>query len=166
MSIEIRPYHHQDLHAIVQVMNHYIEHDAGLYTEVLLTEELASHWISERHRESVPFLVAQDGPALLGLAYARPFRSQTGSAHVWESSVYLDVTAAASRSGIGTLLMQQLLGNLKRSGVTEVMAMIDSGNKVSSAFHEKLGFVQLCKIPRAGRKLGHFRDALLFQRSQ
>ena len=166
MSLQIRPAQDADLSFIIDLMNHFIVHDPGLYSETTIRSEEAQAWMMARSTESSPMLVALSASQIIGVAFARPFRHQSGSAHVWESSVYLDPQSDVLRTGIGSRLLQSLLEQLSAQGTTEVIAVIDEDNRASIQFHQKHGFLFVGVIQRAGFKFGRYRNAHLYQFSQ
>jgi L-amino acid N-acyltransferase YncA len=166
MSLQIRPAQDADIAFIVDLMNHFILHDPGLYSEISIRSEEAKAWMMARNSETNPMLVALKNAQIVGLAFARPFRNQSGSSHVWESSVYLSPQSNVLRMGIGSHLLQSLLDQLHAQGTTEVIAVIDEENAASIAFHQRHGYHFVGIIQRAGFKFGRYRNAHLYQLSQ
>ena len=109
-----------------------------------------------------PYLVATDGPDLLGYAYYKQFRGGPGYAYCMEHTIHLD-TRATGR-GIGRALMRELEARAAAAGVHVLVAAIGLGNPSSIAFHAALGYVETGRMPQVGRKNGIWHDLVLMQK--
>lgn len=109
-----------------------------------------------------PWLVAEDGEAILGYASSSPFRTRPAYRWTVETGVYL--AAAAQGRGLGRALMGRLLGLLERQGFTAVVAGITLPNEASVALHQKLGFAPCATYRETGFKLGEWRTVQVFAR--
>lgn len=105
----------------------------------------------------LPWLVAVDGAdAVLGYAYAAPFRSR--EAYQWSVEVSVYVAPDARTRGVGRALYEALLGELRALGYLAAFAGISLPNDASVAFHERFGFEPIGVYPKVGYKLGRFWD--------
>lgn len=122
-----------------------------------------------RRREAVleaklPYLVAEEGKAILGYAYATRYRPRSAYRFTAEDSVYLD-PAAAGR-GIGRALLAKLLDLSASAGYREMIAVIgDSANAASVGVHAAVGFRHVGTFQNVGLKFGRWLDTVLMQRS-
>jgi phosphinothricin acetyltransferase len=66
-------------------------------------------------------------------------------------------------SGIGTDLMHALLDEARQSGKHSMVAAIDGANEASIRFHERLGFVEVARMPEIGAKFGRWLDLILLE---
>ena len=107
-------------------------------------------------------VVEQDG-RVLGFAALSSFRPGQGYRFVAENSVYL--LPEAQGHGLGTSLMHALMQRGRQGGLKHLVAVIDSGNGGSIAFHEKLGFIRAGVLQDIGEKYGKARSCVLMQRS-
>jgi L-amino acid N-acyltransferase len=64
-------------------------------------------------------------------------------------------------SGIGTELMRALIDAARQSGKHSMVAAIDGENEASIRFHERLGFVEVARMPETGAKFGRWLDLIL-----
>lgn len=103
-----------------------------------------------------PWLVAEEGGAVLGYAYACPFQERP--AYRWSASVSVYVAADHVGRGLGRALYEELFARLRRQGFQVACAGITLPNAASVALHERLGFVQVGHSPRVGWKHGAWRD--------
>lgn len=109
-----------------------------------------------------PWVVACDGDALLGFAYACAFRTRAAYRFTVETTVY--VADGAERRGIGTLLYKALLPVLEAQGYAQAIAAITLPNEASVRLHEALGFHQVGTYERVGFKFREWRSVGLWQR--
>lgn len=110
-----------------------------------------------------PWLAAEEDGALLGYAYAAPFRTRHAYRFTVETTVYL--RAEAQGRGVGRRLYEPLLGLLERQGFTQAIAAIALPNAASIGLHEKIGFRHAGTYGRVGFKLGRWWDVGLWQRA-
>jgi len=111
-----------------------------------------------------PYLVAQaaDG-AVLGYAYAGPYRARPAYRWSVENSVY--VAAEALRRGIGGALLDALIAEAERRGFRQMIAVIgDSAQTPSIALHRAAGFRLIGTLEAVGFKHGRWLDTVLMQR--
>jgi L-amino acid N-acyltransferase YncA len=70
----------------------------------------------------LPFLVASEAGAVVGFAYAAPWRPRPAYRHTVEDTVYLD--PGRTGRGIGRALLGALLAACAQAGVRQVIAVI------------------------------------------
>ena len=114
------------------------------------------------HRETHPWLVAEDGGDVIGYAYASPFRSR--HAYQWsvETSVY--IATDAQRRGAGRTLYTALFDILRAQGYRQALAGITLPNPASVGLHEAMGFSRVGVYRAVGWKLGMWHDVGWWQR--
>lgn len=66
-------------------------------------------------------------------------------------------------SGVGRELMEALIDEARRSGKHTMVAAVDGANDASIRFHERLGFVEVARMPEIGAKFGRWQDLILLQ---
>jgi phosphinothricin acetyltransferase len=110
-----------------------------------------------------PYLVAVDGEALLGYAYASAYRSRPGYRYTVEDSVY--VSPALAGRGIGRRLLSRLIDECECRGYRQMLAVIgDSANDPSIGLHRACGFNHSGTLRSVGLKFGRWIDSVLMQR--
>jgi phosphinothricin acetyltransferase len=110
-----------------------------------------------------PYLVAVDGEALLGYAYASAYRSRPGYRYTVEDSVY--VSPALAGRGIGRRLLSRLIDECECRGYRQMLAVIgDSANAPSIGLHRACGFNHSGTLRSVGLKFGRWIDSVLMQR--
>lgn len=112
-----------------------------------------------------PHIVAVIDGAVLGYAYAGPFRARPAYRFTVEDSVY--IAAEAQGSGIGRALLAELIAASERRGFRQMIAVIGGGTEhpASVHLHLSLGFRQIGIIEGSGYKHGRWLDTVLMQRA-
>jgi phosphinothricin acetyltransferase len=109
-----------------------------------------------------PYIVAEDGGALLGYAYAGPFRLRPAYRFTVEDSIY--IAPQAQRRGIGRLLLEELIAQAEARGFRQMVAVIgDSANAGSIGLHAALGFAMTGTFHDTGYKFGRWLDTVMMQ---
>lgn len=128
-----------------------VEHTAISFEFEVPTEEQLAQRIA-RTLEHRPWLVCEERDALLGYAYATPFRARPAYAWTVETSVY--VHADHRRRGVARGLYTALLDTLRAQGFQRAIAGIALPNDPSVALHESLGFTPVGVFQAVGGKGG------------
>ncbi|MEI9429948.1 GNAT family N-acetyltransferase [Mesorhizobium sp. Cs1299R1N3] len=112
-----------------------------------------------------PYLVAEKDDAVLGYAYAGPFRPRPAYRFIVEDSVY--VAPDAKGQGVGLKLMQSLVAAVQAAGFRQIVAVIGDGHADSASvrLHEKLGFRHSGRLEGSGYKHGRWLDTVFMQLS-
>jgi len=113
-------------------------------------------------RRGLPWLVAEVNGAVVGYAYAGPFRAREAYRFTVEDSVY--VKPEASGKGVGRALLVRLIEVCRAGGYKQLIALIgDSNNTASIRVHERCGFQHAGKLKDVGVKFDRFLDVVLMQ---
>ncbi len=111
-----------------------------------------------------PWLVAVRDRAVLGYAYAGPYRMRPAYRWTVEDSVYL--APEATGQGIGRSLLVALLTAAEQRGFRQMVAVIgDSRSHASIGLHRTLGFTPAGVLRAVGFKHGGWVDSVLMQRA-
>lgn len=65
--------------------------------------------------------------------------------------------------GIGRALLEELIARARTRGAHVMVAGVESGNAGSIALHERLGFVEVGRMPQVGAKFGRWLDLTFLQ---
>ena len=103
-----------------------------------------------------PWLVADDGGAVAGYAYAGEHRGR--AAYQWTAEVSAYVDPAYQRRGVARVLYGALFDVLRAQGFATALAGITLPNVASVGFHEALGFRRVATYPAVGYKHGAWHD--------
>ncbi len=107
-------------------------------------------------------LVAIDRDKITGWAALTPVSGRCVYAGVADISVYVAEKYRGKR--IGSLLLQQLIGESEKEGLWTLQAGIFPENIPSIALHEKHGFTIIGRRQRIGKMDDIWRDTLLLER--
>lgn len=153
-----------DLAAIAAIYAHHVRTGFGSFEEVPPDAEELARRRAEVLVRDLPYLVASDGgAAILGYAYASPYRTRSAYRFSVEDSIY--VAAGAERRGIGRALLAGLIERCTAAAYRQMVAVIgDSGNAASIGLHARLGFRQVGVLAAIGFKHGRWVDSVLMQR--
>lgn len=112
----------------------------------------------------LPFLVAETDGAIVGYAYAGPWRRKPAYRSTAEDSVF--VAPGRTGLGIGRRLLTELLAACTSARLRQVIAVIaDSGDEASVALHLACGFTHAGRLTEVGFKHGRWIDTVLMQRA-
>lgn len=163
VAARVRPAVAADLPEIAEIYAHHVRHGrATLETEPPDLEEVARRW-SEVLARGLPWLALEADGAVLGYAYAGPYRMRPGYRFTVEDSVYLD--PAATGLGLGRRLLEALVHDCTARGLQRMVAVIgDAANRASIRLHEALGFERAGVLRGIGFKHGAWLDQMLMQR--
>jgi phosphinothricin acetyltransferase len=163
--LRIRDVTATDVAAVTDIYAHHVRHGTGTFELVPpAITEMASR-ITAVIEAQLPFLVAEyDDGAIVGFAYAGPYRPRPAYQRTVEDSIYLSPDAFGR--GVGTQLLNALLHRCEAWGARQVIAVIgDSANVASVRLHEKCGFAVVGTFRAVGWKHNRWLDTVLMQRS-
>lgn len=162
-ALTVRASRDDDLDAIAAIYAHHVRHGtASFETEPPSVEEM------QRRRAEIlargfPYLVAESEGAVVGYAYAGPYRPRPAYRDTVEDSIYLRPDVAGR--GIGTALLTALVAACETLGLRQMVAVAgDSANLASVRVHERCGFRLVGVLKDVGFKHGRWLDTVLLQR--
>ncbi len=112
----------------------------------------------ERHA----WLVLEDVGAVVGYAYAGPYKER--AAYRWSCEVSVYLARGRWRSGGGRQLYEALFERLGARGYRTAVAGMTQPNEASGAFHAAMGFEPVGTWRGIGWKHGRWRDVTWAQR--
>jgi len=163
MTTKIRAATEADLPAITSIYEHAVRF--GTATFELDPPDLTE--MTRRFRAladgKFPYLAAELDGAVVGYAYAGPYRPRPAYRFSVENSVYFDPKAQGR--GLGKLIMRELIAQSERSGFRQMVAVIgDSANVASIGVHRSTGFKMIGTCENVGFKFGRWLDTVMMQR--
>ncbi|MBB4658982.1 GNAT family N-acetyltransferase [Parvularcula dongshanensis] len=152
-----------DLAAITAIYGASVEAETASWETLPPDEAEMGRRLGQITAGGYPYLVAAEGEAVLGFAYAGPFRLR--AAYDWsvEDSIY--VAKDARGRGVGTALLGALVERCEARGFRQMLAVLGEAEGGSRKLHAACGFTEAGRIKDFGWKLGAWRDLLLMQRS-
>jgi phosphinothricin acetyltransferase len=110
-----------------------------------------------------PYLAAEQDGAILGYAYAGPYRPRLAYRFSVEDSIY--IARDAHRRGVGRALIDRLIAEAEARHFRQMVAVIgDSAQVPSIALHQAAGFRLVGTLEAVGFKHGRWLDSVLMQR--
>lgn len=162
-TVTIRPATPDDIPAVARIYAHAVDTGTASYElEAPTCEEMAARYRALA-AEGYPYLVAVEGGAVSGFAYAGPFRARPAYRFMVEDSVY--VAPEAQGRGIGRRLVAALIEDCRRLGFRQLAAVIGDGSPESASvrLHEALGFNHTGVLKGSGYKHGRWLDTVFMQ---
>ena len=163
MTVTVRHATRADVPAITRIYAHSVEHGTASFELSAPDEaEMARRFI-ELTAYGFPYLVAVIDGAVVGYAYAGPYRTRPAYRFTVENSVY--VAHDSHRRGVGKALLQALIDACTEKGFRLMVAVIgDSDQAASIGLHAAAGFKHAGILENIGYKFERWLDSILMQR--
>lgn len=161
MKIELRSYQKQDAQAIVAIINYNILNSTALYDYHPRTLEQQQTIFEDKLKKGFPVIVATMDNRIVGFGYYSEFRFRDAYRFTVEHSVY--VSNDYHGKGIGKQLLSELISLAKKQKLHTMVAVIDSENQSSVAFHEQFGFATVGIIKESGYKFNRWLHSVIMQ---
>src|SRR5215470_19411066 len=162
-SALVRPSTEDDVPAMLAIYIHHIQRGVGESDFEPLHIDDIKRRRKNMLKRRLPHLVAEQCGAIVGYAYAVPFRKRPAYRYTVKHSIY--VRADHLHSGIGKLLLPALIDACAAAGCRQMIAYIDASNTSSQHLHEAFGFTRAGLLKGVGFKYGRWTDSILMQRA-
>jgi phosphinothricin acetyltransferase len=103
-----------------------------------------------------PWLVFEKNNKVIGYAYASKWKARSAYRFSAESTIYLHHNYIGI--GVGTMLYQALIEDVKKRDVHRLIAGIALPNEPSIALHERQGFTKCAQFNEVGFKQNRWID--------
>ena len=153
-----------DVAAIAEIYAHYVRTTTTTFEiDPPDVAEIARRRAAIRER-TLPHLVAEVDGAVVGYAYAVPYRPRLAYRFTVEDSIYIDQRHIGR--GLGRRLLAAVIGACELNGYRQMVAVIGgSDNAASIGLHGSFGFVPAGLLRSVGFKFGRWLDSVLMQRA-
>lgn len=159
----IRPASVSDIPAITRIYAHAVRHGTASFELEPPDEAEMTRRMRALLDAKYPYLVAEIDGAVMGYAYAGPYRTRPAYRYTVENSVY--ITPDAQRRGIGRALIDRLISESEARGYRLMIAVIgDSAQTPSIELHRAAGFKMVGAFEAVGYKFDRWLDSVLMQR--
>ncbi len=165
-SLFVRTSRDSDVDAMLSIYLHHIRHgvEPSQHHDVEPPDvEDIKRRRKNMQKHKLPHLVAEYEGAIVGYAYAVPFRKRPAYRYVIKHSIY--VHHEYLHCGIGRLLLPALIDACAASGYRQMIGYIDAANSASLQLHELFSFRRVGYLPNVGFKSGEWTDSVMVQRS-
>ncbi|HWU13740.1 MAG TPA: GNAT family N-acetyltransferase [Caulobacter sp.] len=162
-ALTVRPSTEADVPAITAIYGWNVLNGLGTFEEVPPDAAEMGRRRAAFLAKGLPYLIAERDGAVVGYAYAGPFRLRAAYRYTVEDSVYVGPEAVGQ--GVGKALLAALIEACQALGLRQICAVIgDSGNAASIGLHAALGFERKGVFPDMGYKFGRWVDLVWMQR--
>src|SRR5687767_6193215 len=162
--LSIRPATPADIPAITRIYAHAVQYGTASFELDPPGEDEMTRRMRALLDGGFPYFAAEIGGALVGYAYAGPYRTRPAYRFTVEDSIYID--PAAQRRGIGRALLDRLIVESERRGFCQMLAVIgDSAQVASIELHRAAGFRMVGTFENVGFKFGRWLDSVMMQRA-
>jgi len=162
-NIVVRPSTEADVPAMLAIYTHHIQHGLGEYQMEPLHADDIKRRRKNMLKHRLPHLVAEKGGAIIGYAYAVPYRKRPAYRFTVKHSIY--VHQDHLHEGVGRNLLPALIESCAEAGYRQMIAYIDAENLPSIQFHEAYDFRRVGFLQSVGFKFGRWTDCVIMQRS-
>lgn len=163
-DVDVRPARASDLDELTGIYNHYVANTAATFDVTTFTAAERRSWLAGfAERGPHRLLVATRSGRVVGYAASSRFRPKPAYDTSVETSVYLHPDEAGR--GTGSLLYQQLFGDLRGENLHRAYAVIAQPNQACLALHRRFGFTEVGTLREVGRKHGKWWDVVMMERA-
>ncbi|WP_232796427.1 GNAT family N-acetyltransferase [Roseovarius salinarum] len=152
----------EDAAGIAALWNPVIRDTAVTFTSLEKTQRDLSRDIAMRQADGKAFLVAENEGRIVGFATYFQFRAGPGYARTMEHT--LVVAPQVRGAGVGRALLSALEDHARAGGAHAMFAGVSAENPAGVAFHARLGYRTIARLPQVGRKFGRWMDLVLMQK--
>ncbi|MCV6823787.1 MULTISPECIES: GNAT family N-acetyltransferase [Halocynthiibacter] len=158
----IRAAESADLPAVLEIWNHAIRETITTFNSREKTLKEVQETLAQKQADDMPFLLAETDVEIVGFATYGQFRGGVGYRYSVEHSIFL--SEAAKGKGLGRALLAELEGIAKSRGMHSMIAGISGENSAAIAFHARLGYRDVARVPEVGHKFGRWFNLVLMQK--
>lgn len=163
-AFQIRDATLADMPAVQALYAHYVLHELATFELIPPTLEEMCSRRQAIHESGLPYLVAQIGHEVVGYAYAATYRPRPAYRYTVEDSVYLSPNHKGM--GLGAALLGEVIRRCEQGPWRQMVAVITQGGTAGSAeLHQKMGFLEVGRMPNVGYKFNRWVGTLIMQRA-
>jgi len=164
MNVLVRSSRDGDLPQITEIYAHAVRHGTASFELEPPVEAEMTRRRGVLIDGGFPYLVAEADGAVLGYAYAGPYRPRAAYRSTVEDSIY--VADSAQGRGVGRALLDALIRECERLDFRLMVAVIgDEASAGSIALHRSAGFTPVGTLAGIGYKHGRWLASVLMQRT-
>ncbi|WP_370574264.1 N-acetyltransferase family protein [Methanomethylovorans sp.] len=158
----LEPIGPSDQNAVIDLFNHYIEHSFAAYPEHKVPYEFFDMFLSMC--KDHPSVTVKDNEGMFaGFGMLRSHNPMPAFSHTAEITYF--IRPELTGKGLGSQMLDFLIAEGKKYGISHVLASISSLNEGSIRFHQKHGFTECGRFRGVARKKGVFFDIIWMQKT-
>lgn len=158
----IRPATPADIPGILAIWNPVIEGHIATFNSTPHTVDTITAKINETAKQDHAFIVAERDRAIIGFAFYGMFRNGIGYRYSFEHSIY--ISPEAKGAGLGRALLGVIEDHARGQKGHSMIAGVSHENLDGIGFHQKMGYVEVARVPEVGWKFGRWHDIVLMQK--
>ena len=163
-DVSLRTATSADIAAITRIYAHAVDYGTASFELEPPDEAEMARRQQALLTRNFPYIVAEQAGAVVGYAYAGPYRDRR--AYDWSVEDSLYIAPELHRRGIGRLLLTRLIVESETRGFRQMIGVIgDTANTASVAVHAAVGFRLIGNFQSIGFKHGRWLDTVLMQRA-
>jgi len=151
-----------DQKAVIDLFNHYIEHSFAAYPEHKVPYEFFNMFLG-MCKDYPSVTVKDDEGMLAGFGMLRYHNPIPAFSHTAEITYF--IRPELTGKGLGTQMLEYLIAEGKKRGISNILASISSLNEGSIRFHQKHGFTECGRFREVARKKSTFFDVVWMQKN-
>lgn len=155
----IRPAEPSDAPAVAALWNTMIRDTLSTFTTIEKPIKDVEALIEARKDA---FFVVSDAGSCTGFVTFGPFRPGPGYVATAEHTVI--VAPQSHGLGLGRRLLEIAENAARAKGLHVMVAAVSHTNTEGTAFHQRLGYAEVARMPEVGRKAGQWLDLVLMQK--
>lgn len=161
MEYDFFPLSSSDREEVIDIFNYYIENSFAAYPERRVPYEFFDLFLQAT--AGYPTAIAKNkSKTVLGFGMLRPHSPLPTLAGTAEISYF--VRPGCTGKGIGSSMLEYLLGEAREKRLHCILASISSFNEGSIRFHSQHGFFECGRFREVGIKHGNFFDIVWMQK--
>ncbi len=146
---------------VIDIFNYFIKNGFAAYPDTEVEYGFFDRLLEMAR--GYPAIAARDvNDRIVGFGLLRPFHFAAAFKRAAEVSYFL--LPETTRQGLGTMILEKLIGEAKTIGIDSILASISSRNVESINFHLKRGFVECGRFRAIGTKFGQDFDVVWMQK--
>jgi L-amino acid N-acyltransferase YncA len=164
-DVTVREASEAELPAIVDLQNALLSTTTIEWTDTPHTFPERAEWLRRQRALRHPVLVAVAADDVVGWCSFGDFRDTIkwpGYRFTVEHTVH--VREDHWGNGVGRMLMMRLFESARALGKHVMVGAVTGENEASIRFHQRLGFVEVARMPHVGAKFGRWLDLVLLQK--
>lgn len=157
----LKPISPEDGGQVMAIYNYYVENSFAAFPERKVSSQFFDLFMNLS--QGYPFLTAKSEEGnVLGFGLLHAYNPMSTFSRAAEITYF--ISPEETRLGIGQMILDRLIEDAKKLGITSILACISSENQPSLAFHRKNGFRECGRFINIGRKMGMDFDVVWMQK--